>query len=329
MEEAVRKAGPGEVQRPIEVKILVVDDDPVLLRMVETFLRSAAGNYQVITASSGVQALELARREVPDLILLDLMMPEMDGIAVCERLRSSRATYLIPVIMLTASASQIHRLDALRTGVDDYVSKPFDPEELEARIQGLIRRIQLSRASNPLTGLPGNLAIEHEINKRLARQDPMACCYLDLDNFKALNDHYGFEKGDECIKLVADILIEASENVGELDDFVGHIGGDDFIYVTRPEKVEDVLNLVTSRFDERVVHLYTSQDRERGYIEVKNRQEQVQQFPITTLSIGVSTNERRNLTSALQVSEIATELKRAAKAKAPGRSHYIVDRRSS
>ncbi|MCA9795786.1 MAG: response regulator [Candidatus Eremiobacteraeota bacterium] len=329
MEEAVQKVGPGDSQRAREVKILVVDDDPVLLRMVETFLKSASGNYNVLTANSGPEALDMARREVPDLILLDLMMPGMDGIAVCERLRSSRSTYLIPVIMLTASASQIHRLDALRTGVDDYVSKPFDPEELEARIQGLIRRIEMSRASNPLTGLPGNLAIEHEINKRLARDDHMACCYLDLDNFKALNDHYGFEKGDECIKLVAQVLIEAAEASGHNDDFVGHIGGDDFIYISRPDYVEDILNNVTTRFDELVRDIYTLEDRERGYIEVKNRQEEVQQFPITTLSIGVSTNERRNLTSALQVSEIATELKRAAKAKAPGRSHFIIDRRTS
>lgn len=329
MEEAVQKAGPGDAQRAREVKILVVDDDPVLLRMVETFLKSASGNYNVLTANSGPEALEMARREVPDLILLDLMMPGMDGIAVCERLRSSRSTYLIPVIMLTASASQIHRLDALRTGVDDYVSKPFDPEELEARIQGLIRRIEMSRSSNPLTGLPGNLAIEHEINKRLARDDHMACCYLDLDNFKALNDHYGFEKGDECIKLVAQVLIEVAETNGHNDDFVGHIGGDDFIYISRPDCVEDVLTQVTSRFDDLVREIYTPEDRERGYIEVKNRQEETQQFPITTLSIGVSTNERRNLTSALQVSEIATELKRAAKAKAPGRSHFIIDRRTS
>lgn len=310
------------------VKILVVDDDPVLLRMVETFLRSAAGNYNVITANSGARALEVARKEVPDLILLDLMMPEMDGIAVCEKLRASRTTYLIPVIMLTASASQIHRLDALRTGVDDYVSKPFDPEELEARIQGLIRRIQLSRSSNPLTGLPGNLVIEHEINKRLAREEPLACCYLDLDNFKALNDHYGFEKGDECIKLVARVLIEAAEEVGQKDDFIGHIGGDDFIYLTEPDSVDTVLTWIGERFDREVLNIYSEADKERGYIEVLNRQQEKQKFPITTLSTGVSTNERRALTNALQVSEIATELKRAAKAKAPGRSHYIIDRRS-
>lgn len=311
------------------IKVLVVDDDPVLLKMVQTFLTSSDDPYEVLLANSGQEALEIARTEIPDLVLLDLMMPEMDGIEVCVRLRQSRSTYLIPVIMLTASALHDHRLEALRTGVDDYLSKPFDPEELEVRIQSLIRRIRMSRASNPLTGLPGNLAIEHELNQRLARHERLACCYLDIDNFKAFNDHYGFEKGDECIRLVAEVLIEAVEEAGESQDFLGHIGGDDFILITELERVEKLLKLVLSKFDERVRLLYSEQDRERGWIEVLNRQKESTRFPIATLSIGVSTNEKRELRNALEVSEIATELKKAAKLKAPSSSNYIIDRRSS
>lgn len=314
---------------PRPVKVLVVDDDPVLLRMVQTFLTSSDDPYEVLLANSGQEALDLARREIPDLVLLDLMMPEMDGIEVCIRLRQSRSTYLIPVIMLTASALHDHRLEALRTGVDDYLSKPFDPEELEVRIQSLIRRIRQSRASNPLTGLPGNLAIEHELNQRLARQEKLACCYLDIDNFKAFNDHYSFEKGDECIRLVAEVLIEAVEELGDARDFLGHIGGDDFILITEIERVERLLDLVIAKFDFRVRQLYSEKDQNQGYIEVRNRQNEWTRYPITTLSIGVSTNERRELRSALEVSEIATELKKAAKSRAPDRSLYIIDRRSS
>ena len=311
------------------VKVLVVDDDPVLLKMVQTFLASSDDPYEVLMANSGEEALELARTEIPDLVLLDLMMPGMDGIEVCVKLRQSRSTYLIPVIMLTASALHDHRLEALRTGVDDYLSKPFDPEELEVRIQSLIRRIRLSRASNPLTGLPGNLAIEHELNQRLARGETLACCYLDIDNFKAFNDYYGFEKGDECIRLVADVLIESVDESGDSADFLGHIGGDDFILVTEVERVEPILDLVIARFDERARLLYAEEDRERGWIEILNRQKESTRYPITTLSIGVSTNERRDLKNALEVSEIATEVKKAAKHVAPDRSHYIIDRRSS
>ena len=313
--------------RPI--KVLVVDDDPVLLRMVQTFLLSSDDPYEVLLANSGPEALALARQEIPDLVLLDLMMPEMDGIEVCVQLRASRSTYLIPVIMLTASALHDHRLEALRTGVDDYLSKPFDPEELEVRIQSLIRRIRLSRASNPLTGLPGNLAIEHELNQRLARGEKLACAYLDIDNFKAFNDYYGFEKGDECIRLVAEVLIEAVEAEGHASDFLGHIGGDDFIMVTIADRVESLLDVVIEMFDTRVRELYTVEDRERGWIEVLSRQKESTKYPITSLSIGVSTNEKRDLSNALEVSEIATELKKAAKSRAPGESNYIIDRRTS
>ena len=297
--------------------------------MVQTFLLSSEDPYEVLLAGSGKEALKVARAEIPDLVLLDLMMPEMDGIEVCVQLRASRSTYLIPVIMLTASALHDHRLEALRTGVDDYLSKPFDPEELEVRIQSLIRRIRLSRASNPLTGLPGNLAIEHELNQRLARGETLACAYLDIDNFKAFNDYYGFEKGDECIRLVAEVLIEAVEAKGSESDFLGHIGGDDFILITHIDSVGEVLDKGAELFDSKVRLLYTPQDRERGWIEILNRQKESTRYPITSLSIGVSTNDKRELSNALEVSEIATELKKAAKARSPGTSNYIIDRRTS
>lgn len=327
MTQASAASATSSSARPI--KVLVVDDDPVLLRMVQTFLLSSDDPYEVLLANSGAEALELARREIPDLVLLDLMMPEMDGIEVCVQLRASRSTYLIPVIMLTASALHDHRLEALRTGVDDYLSKPFDPEELEVRIQSLIRRIRLSRASNPLTGLPGNLAIEHELNQRLARGEKLACAYLDIDNFKAFNDYYGFEKGDECIRLVAEVMIEAVEAEGQPSDFLGHIGGDDFILVTIADMVEPILDVVIDTFDTRVRELYSAEDRERGWIEVLSRQKESTRYPITSLSIGVSTNEKRDISNALEVSEIATELKKAAKSRAPGESNYIIDRRTS
>ena len=310
------------------LKVLVIDDDPMILKMVRTVLENSTLGFEVLFTDKGLQGIEIAKKEIPDLILLDLMMPEMDGIEVCETLRASRLTYLIPIIMLTASASSIHRLDALRTGVDEYLSKPFDPEELEARIVGLIRRFRLTRASNPLTSLPGNLAIEQELHRRLSRDDGFACCYFDLDNFKAFNDYYGFEMGDECIRWVAQLLIEAAEKLGNADDFVGHIGGDDFIYITHPERFDVICQHMCDIFDAQVGALYNDTDRQRGYIEVLNRRQELQRFPLMTMSIGVATNERRSLSNPLQVSEIASELKRAAKQRDDHKSHYIVDRRT-
>ena len=311
------------------LKVLVIDDDPMILKMVKTVLENSSLGFEVTSTDQGRKGIEMAKSQIPDLILLDLMMPEMDGIEVCEHLRASRLTYLIPVIMLTASASSIHRLDALRTGVDEYLSKPFDPEELEARIVGLIRRFRLTRASNPLTGLPGNLAIEQEVHRRLTREEPFACCYFDLDNFKAYNDYYGFEKGDECLRWVAELLIDACEKLGQEEDFVGHIGGDDFIYITRPEHFEPIVQHMCQTFDAQVEKLYNEVDKKQGYIEVTNRREEMQRFPLMSVSIGVATNERRVLSSPLQVAEIASELKRAAKQRNVVGSQYIIDRRTS
>lgn len=305
------------------IKILVIDDDPDLLNIVKTQLKFSG--YDVITAYNGEEGIHLARTESPDLVIVDLLMPVMDGFEVCRRLRADRMTYLTPIIMLTASGTQVDKIAALKGGVDDFVGKPFAPNELDARIEGLIRRFHQSRSSNPLTGLPGNMSIEQEINKRIYKREPMAVCYIDLDNFKAFNDKYGYDKGDDIIQLVARILINAAEEVGKKDDFIGHIGGDDYIFITTPDRAELTANYIIKWFDELVPTHYNEEDRLRGHIEVINRQGQVQHFNIMSVSIGICTNEHRTLHSALQVSEICAEVKKAAK-KAK-RSNYVVDRR--
>lgn len=287
------------------------------------------GSYDVLTATSGEEGLGMARTEGPDLIIVDLFMPGMDGFEVCQRLRKDRLTYLVPVVILTASGTQMDKIRALQIGADDFMSKPFTPAELEARVAGLIRRFHQSRSSNPLTGLPGNLSIEQEITKRLVRGDKLACCYLDLDNFKAFNDFYGFERGDDCIKLLASLLIRAAEEVGTGEDFIGHIGGDDFIYITTPETAPKVMDKVIEWFDELIPGYYAEEDRRRGYLEVVNRQGVPQRFPIMTLSIGIAHNSIRQLTGALQVSAIATECKALSKKRDAGKSTYVIDRRTS
>jgi diguanylate cyclase (GGDEF)-like protein len=305
------------------IKILVIDDDPDLLNIIKTQLKFSG--YDVITAYNGEEGIHLARTESPDLVIVDLLMPVMDGFEVCRRLRQDRMTYLTPIIMLTASGTQLDKITALKGGVDDFITKPFAPNELDARIEGLIRRFHQSRSSNPLTGLPGNMSIEQEINKRIFKREPMAVEYIDLDNFKAFNDKYGYDKGDDIIQLVARILINAAEELGKKDDFIGHIGGDDFIFITAPDRVESIANYLIKWFDELIPMHYNDEDRMRGHIEVINRQGQVQHFPLMSVSIGICTNEHRTLTSALQVSEICAEVKKAAKK--VKRSNYVKDKR--
>jgi diguanylate cyclase (GGDEF)-like protein len=314
--------------RPTRLKVLVIDDDPDLVYVIKRQLE-LNGSYDVLTATSGEEGVQMARTEGPDLIIVDLFMPTMDGFEVCQKLRKDRLTYLVPVVVLTASGTQMDKIRALQIGADDFMSKPFTPAELEARVAGLIRRFHQSRSSNPLTGLPGNLSIEQEITKRLMRGDKLACCYLDLDNFKAFNDHYGFEKGDDCIKLVASLLIRAAEEVGTGEDFIGHIGGDDFIYISTPETAPEVMEQVIAWFDELIPSYYSEEVQQLGYMEVVNRQGVPQTFPLMTLSIGIAHNSLRQLSSALQVSAIATECKSLSKKRDVGRSTYVIDRRTS
>ncbi len=306
-----------------KLKLLIADDDKMTLKMISAYMKDAG--YEVFTAQNGNEAYEKARKAVPDIILLDLYMPGKTGIEVCRLLREDRMTYLIPIVILTADTDKTSKLDALRVGADDFIIKPFDIVEMEARLQSLLRRIHQSRSSNPLTGLPGNLSIQHEIAKRIQRNEIFCVCYADLSNFKAFNDRHGFERGDEIIKMLARLIIQAVEERGSPDDFVGHIGGDDFILITAPERVEWICSRILSWFDELVPGYYDPEEQKNGRLELINRKGEKQVYPFMTLAIGVATNEKRSFANPLQVSEIAAELKNFAKTSRE--SSFVIDRR--
>jgi len=307
-----------------KLKLLVADDDAAILSIISVFMKEAG--YEVITARNGDEAYEKARKDIPDVILLDIFMPGMSGIDVCKKLREDRTTYLIPIVILTADSSKTSKLDAMRVGADDFIIKPFDIVEVEARLQSLLRRIHQSRSSNPLTGLPGNLSIQHEISKRIKRDETFCVCYADLSNFKSFNDRHGFERGDEIIKMLARLIIQAVEEGGNADDFVGHIGGDDFIFITQPSRVEWLCSRIITWFDELIPGFYDPEEREKGQLELINRKGEKQIYPFMTLAIGVATNEKRTFLNPLQVSEIASELKNFAKTRRE--SSFVLDRRT-
>lgn len=186
-------------------KILAVDDEPDILRLTQFLLES--WGYEVSTASSGKEAVEQAQAVEPDLILMDVNMEEMNGFEACEKIKGDFATSFIPVIMLTSQDQVQNKVHGLGKGADDYVIKTVDPLELQARIEMVIRRTQEQSGANPLTRLPGNLALEREIKKRLDAGDVFSVCYCDLDNFKAYNDKYGYEAGDKVIFHTAQIMM--------------------------------------------------------------------------------------------------------------------------
>lgn len=260
-----------------------------------------------------MKALEAVEKAPPDLILLDLMMPKMDGYEVCKRLKGNYQTSHIPIIMVTAKTNLEDKLQGFEGGANDYIAKPFAISELLLRVRNVLQWSQLQRQANPLTGLPGNIAIERQIERRLSNGSEFAFMYADIDHFKAFNDYYGYRRGDEAIKLTAEVIVEAVREVGGSEDFVGHIGGDDFVVVTTPENSEPIARKIVSLFDERIVHLFDKEDLERGYVEVINRKGIVDRFPLLTITIAVVTDKHGKIDHVAKISDIASELKRYGK----------------
>jgi diguanylate cyclase (GGDEF)-like protein len=305
--------------------ILVVDDDPDIARFVEVNLRSAG--YDVSVASDGEEALEKAAALRPDLVLLDVMMPRIDGFEVAQRLRRNPQTSNTSIIMLTAKALSTDKVLGLTAGADDYIIKPFDPIELLARVKGTLRRAKEMRNLSPLTGLPGNIRIQEEIERMVREDRSFAVLYCDLDNFKAYNDQKGFVRGDRLIQATARIIQDAVVEFAGSEGFVGHVGGDDFVAVAPPEYAEDVAKRIVERFDGEVREFYEHEDLERGYVEVEDRKGVLQQLPLVGVSIGIATTLVRAFAHYGEAVAVATEMKQFAKRDT--RSSYAIDRRTT
>jgi diguanylate cyclase (GGDEF)-like protein len=306
-------------------KVMIIDDDKLLSIIVADYLTKEG--YQVIIAYDSEEAIKKIYQFTPDIILLDVVLPNMDGLQFCRLLRNDTRTSHVPIIMLTSKRNVEDKVEGLDSGADDYMTKPFDLIELSARIKSHLRRAMQENTLNPLTGLPGNKLIEEEIKKVVYdRTKLFDVLYLDLDNFKAYNDAYGFLKGDEVLKLLAHIIEKTVQQHGNTSDFIGHIGGDDFIVILTSDKADLICREIISSFDSSILLLYNKTDRKNKYIVSCDRKGQRQQFPIMTLSIAVVSNRNRKIDSHWQVSHSAAELKKHAKT-LPG-SVYVKDRRT-
>jgi diguanylate cyclase (GGDEF)-like protein len=253
------------------------------------------------------------------------MMPQMDGYEVCRQLRNDTRTSHLPLLMLTSRSAVRDKITGFESGADDYVTKPFDLDELLARIRSLLRRATEVPVRSPLTGLAGNLLLREELKHRLQRNEPMALAYVDLDSFKSFNDAYGFYRGDEAIQLLARLIQDVVEEKGRAGDFIGHIGGDDFAIITEPVRVAEISQALIARFDEAISQLYDPEDLKRGYLRGYDRHGVPHRFPIMTISIGVVTNRTRIFASLDELSRTAAEMKKFAK-RLPG-SSYAMDQR--
>ncbi len=305
-------------------RILVVDDDPDIARFVEINMRLEG--FEVSIARDGEEALAQIHEDPPDLVLLDVMMPRIDGVEVCRRLRADPATSHLAVIMLTAKSLSADKVVGLTAGADDYLIKPFDTLELVARVRSTMRRNAEMRAASPLTNLPGNTRIDEEISNRMAAGATFAVCYFDLDNFKAYNDAYGFLRGDDAILALARSLQTAVLDAGKPTPFLGHVGGDDFVVVCDVSQAEPLCAQTLELFDAVVPSLYDSDDAQRGHVALTDRQGNLRKFPLVSVSAGIASTGRRQFSDHRQVVAVATEMKNVAKA-TPG-SSVAVDRRA-
>ena len=304
--------------------ILVVDDDPDIARFVEVNLRSAG--YDVAVAGDGEEALDKAGDIRPDLVLLDVMMPRIDGFEVAQRLRKNPQTANTSIIMLTAKALSADKVTGLQSGADDYIIKPFDPIELLARVKGTLRRAKEMRNLSPLTGLPGNIRIQEEIERQVREGRAFAVLYADLDNFKTYNDQKGFVRGDRLIQAAARIIQDAVVEYGGADSFVGHVGGNDFVGVVPTDVSEDAAKRICERFDEMLGEFYEREDLERGFVRMEDRKGEMQDIPLVAISVGVASTTKRDFAHYGEAVAVATEMKQFAK-RQPG-SSYAIDRRA-
>jgi diguanylate cyclase (GGDEF)-like protein len=306
--------------------ILVVDDEPSVCRLVRRVL--AGQSYEFLDAADGTRGLELALSRKPDMILLDVNMPGLDGNTLTRMLRADARTAMTPVILLTGDGRPERKVLGFDAGADDYVTKPFEASELTARIAGVLRRNARALSANPLTSLPGAPAIELEVSRRLHEAEPFAFLYADIDRFKAFNDAYGYARGDGALKAFADLLKELVRSCDSARSFLGHIGGDDFVSVVPLERGEALAREIATRFDLLVPSLYSPEDRDKGVLAVGDRVRGLRRVPLMSVSIAVVTNERPGLAHYGQVVGIAAEIKRHLKSEGGRRgSAYLTDRR--
>jgi diguanylate cyclase (GGDEF)-like protein len=291
--------------------VLIADDEKHLRGALE--LMFSRQGYRVISACDGTQALEMARAELPDVIILDVMMPGMDGYEVCRILREHYRTRHIPIVMLTAKAEDEDKLEGLTGGANDYVTKPWKQAELVQRVRNHLEWSSTQKAVNPLTGLPGGVSILSERQERFQRNEPFAQMVIDIDFFKAFNDRYGFPRGDEAIRRIAELMIEAVERDGHAKNFLGHVGGDDFVVLTKPELAETLAEQIKESFDKVTPELYEEEDRKNGFVRVRNRRHEFEDFPLMSLTVALAASTDFEGMHLAQLDDALSELKTLGK----------------
>ncbi len=293
-----------------EGRILVVEDDNDISNMLKLYFKSLG--YTVFAALDGEQALTLTRQKMPKVIVLDIMLPDIDGYEVCRRLRTNLRTSHIPILFLTQKDERSDKIRGLELGADDYITKPFDVEELRLRVRNTIKRAERESLTSPSTGLPSGRLIEQQLRELLHAKD-WGLFYIGIDGLSAFNEVYGFVAGEEVLRFTGMLLNEAVEELGTVDDFIGHIGGDDFIIVTQKDLVPSIRAEIIERFAAKGGTHYDFMTRSQGYLVVHDDSGNEVQVPLMSLQVGTLTVDDGPFTDIREVTEVAAEKRRHAK----------------
>ncbi len=286
------------------------------------------GQLEVVHFDRGRGAIEVLFNELPDLLIVDHDLPDMPGLEVVNLVKSENVYRQLPVILVIREESLMTGADWCGAEVDDLIILPTSPPRLKARIYLTISRASRAFDANPLSKLPGNTSIIQRIQEMIDREEDFALAYADLDYFKSFNDKYGFSRGDDVLMMTARIIVNTIRGFSGVRSFVGHVGGDDFVYILPPDRVELACQRIVENFDSIVPHFYDEEDRARGFIQSTDREGNMRTFPLMAISIAVVFNmEGKRLQHYGEASQIAMNLKK--KAKENPKSSYVLDKRQS
>lgn len=304
--------------------IYIIDNDDNLKETLNRLFKKEK-NYKFKKVDS--RKIDIVLKNIPSLIIINEDTLDEDILEVCKRIRANEDNSITPTIVISSNIKKQHRVEVLRECVEHYIKVPIDEEYLYYTVCNIIRLLYVNRRVSPLTGLPGNVQIQAEMKKRLLNNEGFVMLYLDLDNFKAYNDVYGFLNGDEIIKFTAKTIVNNVEGLTKGEGFVGHIGGDDFVaIVSIDEDYEKICQNIIAEFDNGVSKFFNDEDLEKGYLEVPNRRGIVEEFPLTSISIGVVVADQNRFANVLEIGEVGAQVKHLAKTTIG--SAYSIDRRS-
>jgi DNA-binding response OmpR family regulator len=290
-----------------KARLLVVEDDVDIANMLRIYFSGM--NFDVDVAHRGYDALERTKHVLPHLIVLDIMLPDIDGYEVCRNLRTSTRTSHIPVIFLTQKDERSDKLQGLELGADDYITKPFDIEELKLRVTGAIRRSERESLTDPRSGLPAGRLIEEQL-RRIIREKEWALIDMRVNDFEPFKDVYGFVAGDDVMRFTAMLVTEIVDELGSKDDFIGHAGSDNFIVITNNTSAPLIKQRIKDRFTTEILTHYNFMDRQQGFMQAVKPNGTTEKVPFMTLSVGIISPSQQSFADIREITELAAEARR-------------------